>query len=222
MKEKGKDVRDRRAPKPPDEDVIEILAGQPPYAEIAVTSNFSFLHGASKPEELVQTAYAYQYEAIGIADRNTLAGVVRAYAALKDPRLTANPPKLMIGARLVFSDGTPDILAYPTDRAAYGRLCQLLSAGKLRVPRGEKRAPKGECTLFFDDLAQKHAPDDDFARHEGLLFLVMPPAHGSLDKVAATLKRLRTLASGRVWLAAIDALSRRRQASPAPVEPAGT
>src|SRR5262252_11121094 len=95
--------KDKRTPKPaPAEgDVIEILEGQPPYAEIAVTSNFSFLRGASKPEELVTTAHAYQYEAIGIADRNTLAGVVRAYAALGDPRLKEKNTKLLIGARLV-------------------------------------------------------------------------------------------------------------------------
>jgi error-prone DNA polymerase len=198
--EHRRDARDPKSGPDPDE-VIPVLADQPPYAEIAVTSNFSFLRGASKPEELVQTAYGYAYEAIGIADRNTLAGVVRAYAALKDPRLTEKKPKLMIGARLVFVDGTPDILAYPTDRAAYGRLCQLLSAGKLRVPAGEKRATKGACTLFFRDLAEKHTPRDDYLRHEGLLFVVMPPARGSLDKVSVTLKNLRALAPGRVWLA---------------------
>ena len=68
--------------------------------------------------------------AIGIADHNTLAGVVRAYAELKNPELKSKP-KLLIGSRLVFIDGTPDILVYPRDRAAYGRLCRLLSKGKL-------------------------------------------------------------------------------------------
>jgi len=195
--------RDKRAPKPPPEDApIPVLEGQPAYAEIAVTSNFSFLRGASRPEELAVTAYGYAYEAIGIADRNTLAGVVRAYAAFEDPRLTGKKPKLLIGARLVFADGTPDILAYPTDRAAYGRLCQLLSHGKLRVPAGERRATKGECTLFLDDLAQKHDASDLHARHEGLLFVVMPPARGALAKTGATLERLLALAPGRVWLAA--------------------
>ena len=67
--------------------------------------------------------------AIGIADHNTLAGVVRAYKELGNPEVK-HKPKLLIGSRLVFLDGTPDILAYPRDRAAYGRLCQLLTRGK--------------------------------------------------------------------------------------------
>ncbi|MEI9990781.1 MAG: error-prone DNA polymerase [Rhizomicrobium sp.] len=197
--------RDKRAPKPlaAEEDApIRVLEGQPPYAEIAVTSNFSFLRGASRPEELAVTAYGYAYDAVGIADRNTLAGVVRAYAAFEDPRLLGKKPKLLVGARLVFADDTPDILAYPTDRAAYGRLCQLLSHGKLRVPAGERRATKGECTLFLDDLAAKHDESDLFAKHEGMLFVVMPPARGAFAKLGATLERLRALAPGRVWLAA--------------------
>ena len=66
---------------------------------------------------------------IGIADHNTLAGVVRAYKELDNPEVT-HKPKLLIGSRLVFIDGTPDILVYPRDRAAYGRLCQLLTRGK--------------------------------------------------------------------------------------------
>ena len=96
------------------------------YAEIAVTTNYSFLRGASHPGELVQTATELGLAAIGIADRNSLAGVVRAYAAHQE--IKGNKPKLLVGARLVFTDGTPDILAYPTDRVAYGYLCRLLSA----------------------------------------------------------------------------------------------
>src|ERR1700712_5301318 len=138
-----KEPRDARAPKPlPAEVPLEVLTGQPPYAELAVASNFSFLRGASKPEELALQSYAYAYEAVGIADRNTLAGVVRAYAAFEDPRLEGKKPKLLIGARLVFADDTPEILAYPTDRAAYGNLCRLLSEGKLCARPGEKRAIK--------------------------------------------------------------------------------
>ena len=133
------------------------------YAEIAVTTNYSFLHGASHPKELVETAVALGLAAIGIADRNTLAGVVRAYAALQE--IKGDRPRLLAGARLVFVDGTPDILAYPTDRAAYGRLCRLLSAGKLR-------GPKGECLLALDDLLKWQ---------EGLL-LVLLPSHPSRTK----------------------------------------
>ncbi len=130
------------------------------YAELAVTTNFSFLRGASYPGEMALQAATYGYAAIGIADRNTLAGVVRIYHEHKQLREKIGyAPKLLVGARLVFVDGTPDILAYPTDRAAYGHLCQLLSAGKLR-------APKGECILTLDDL---------FKWQEGLLLVVMPP-----------------------------------------------
>ena len=126
------------------------------YAEIAVTTNYSFLRGASHPMELVQTAAEIGLAAIGIADRNTLAGVVRAYSAHRE--LKGEKPKLLVGARLVFTDGTPDILAYPTHRAAYGNLCRLLSAGK-------RLAPKGECYLNFDDLLNWQ---------DGLLLVVMP------------------------------------------------
>ncbi len=86
---------------------------------------------------------------IGIADHNTLAGVVRAWKELDNPEIT-HKPKFLIGARIVFVDGTPDILVYPRDRAAYGRLCQLLTRGK----RGDDitRIEKGECRLTFADL----------------------------------------------------------------------
>jgi error-prone DNA polymerase len=155
------------------------------YVELAVTTNFSFLRGASHPGEFVEAVALYGHAAIGIADRNTLAGVVRAYAALDDPQLPEKKPKLLVGARLVFKDTTPDVLVYPTDRAAYGRLCRLLSKGKLR-------AKKGECDLFIDDL-------DEF--HDGLLFIVVPPAHPG-DETTKALERLNAMAPGRVWLAA--------------------
>uniref|UniRef100_UPI0006421DD3 PHP domain-containing protein n=2 Tax=Rhodopseudomonas TaxID=1073 RepID=UPI0006421DD3 len=116
----------------------------PRYAEIGVTTNFSFLEGGSHPQDYVHEASRLGLDAIGIADRNTLAGVVRAYSELDNEELI-HKPKLLIGTRLCFVDGTPDVLAYPTDRAAYGRLCRLLSAGKLR-------ADKGECDLTFADL----------------------------------------------------------------------
>jgi len=128
------------------------------YAEIAVTTNFSFLSGASHPSELVLAAALLGMDAIGIADVNTLAGVVRAYAALGNPDFPAHKPKLLVGARLVFADDTPDILAYPTERKSYGRLSQLLSRGKLR-------AEKGECHIVFDDLLEFQ---------EGMLFAVVP------------------------------------------------
>jgi len=155
------------------------------YAEIGITSNFSFLRGASHPQEYVHQAADYGLHAIGIADRNTLAGVVRAYSELENPDLKSHP-KLLVGARLVFIDGTPDILAYPRDRAAYGRLCRLLSQGKLR-------AGKGECQLSFDDL-------DEFS--EGLLLVLMPPYRVDAGALAQTLTAIRGTRADGVWLAA--------------------
>jgi error-prone DNA polymerase len=130
------------------------------YAEIGVTTNFSFLRGASHPKEFAHAAALLGYAAIGIADRNTLAGVVRMYSAFEELKEKGEPvTKQLVGCRLVFVDGTPDILAYPTDRKAYGHLCRLLSAGKLR-------APKGDCILTLDDLLKWQ---------ESLLLVVMPP-----------------------------------------------
>src|SRR3954468_21373986 len=155
------------------------------YAEIGVTSNFSFLRGASHPQEYVHQAADYGLHAIGIADRNTLAGVVRAYAELENPELKSQP-KLLVGARLVFVDGTPDILAYPRDRAAYGRLCRLLSQGKLR-------AEKGEARLRFDDLT---------GFSEGMLLVLMPPYRVDADALSQTLAAMRGSSADGVWLAA--------------------
>src|SRR5438105_268616 len=87
------------------------------YAELAVTTNFSFLRGASHPEELVERAIELGLSALGIADRNSVAGVVRAHIAAQEHGL-----RLAVGARLVFADRTPDMLAYPQDRAAWGQL----------------------------------------------------------------------------------------------------
>src|SRR3546814_8694732 len=122
------------------------------YAELVAASNFSFLRGASPPQELVRTAIAGGLAGIGIADRNTLAGVVRAHAALKDINghleKEGGAPldfRLLVGARLVFADGTPDIIAYPSDRPAWGRLCRLLTLGN-------RRAAKGACILYLPDL----------------------------------------------------------------------
>jgi error-prone DNA polymerase len=149
------------------------------YAELAVTTNFSFLRGASHPKEFVERAAELGYTAIGIADRNSLAGVVRAYEKWKQLDEKGRP-RLLIGARLVFRDGTPDILAYPRNRKAYGWLCRLISIGKLR-------AQKGECLLDLKDLLDNR---------RGLLLIVMPP--NDLTSIKPVLRQL-----GRdTWLAA--------------------
>ena len=109
------------------------------YAELQVTTNFSFLRGASHPDELVVTAAALGHQAIAITDHNSLAGIVRAHHAAKEVGI-----RLVVGCRLDLRDGT-SLLAFPEDRAAYGRLTRLLTLGK-------RRAPKGECHLDYADV----------------------------------------------------------------------
>src|SRR5262245_39026553 len=150
------------------------------YAELAVTTNFSFLRGASHPEELVARAKELELAGLGIADRNSVAGVVRAHTATKEIGV-----KLIVGARLVFADATPDILAYPQDRAAWGRLTRLLSVGK-------SRAEKGECLLFLDDLVE----------HIDGLNLIVVPDRINAGVLHPLLKRLQETAPRAVWLAA--------------------
>ncbi|MDX2258456.1 MAG: error-prone DNA polymerase [Hyphomicrobiaceae bacterium] len=123
------------------------------YAALQVTTNFSFLRGASHPDELVATAKALGLAAIAITDRNTLAGVVRAHVAGRDLGF-----RVIAGARLDLEDG-PSLLCLPTDRAAYGRLSRLLSQGQLR-------AGKGQCRLHIADVA---------AHAEGQVLIVLPP-----------------------------------------------
>src|SRR3954464_1530432 len=91
-----------------------------PYAELQVASAFSFLRGASSPEELAATASVLGLSAIGITDLNSVAGVVRMWDAAK-----AAGVRLVVGARLSFRDDTPDLLCYPQDRATWGRLARL-------------------------------------------------------------------------------------------------
>ncbi|WP_460448477.1 error-prone DNA polymerase [Alsobacter sp. SYSU BS001988] len=161
----------------------------PPYAELAVTTNFSFLRGASHPEELVAEAWRLGLAGIGVADRNSLAGVVRAHVALKETGAAEAGMRLAVGARLVFADGAPDVLAYPADRAAYGRLSRLITLGK-------RRAPKGDCALTLDDLT---------ADAEGLNLVLMPPARlagADAARIPAALGRLGEASPGRVWLGA--------------------
>ncbi|CAL76465.1 Error-prone DNA polymerase [Bradyrhizobium sp. ORS 278] len=160
-----------------------------PYAEIGVTTNFSFLHGGSHPQAYVHQAAEYGLTAIGIADHNTLAGIVRAYSELSNDQLGYRP-KLLYGARLVFTCGTPDILVYPRDRAAYGRLCQLLTRGK----RGSDldKVAKGDCRLAFEDLF-------DFIA--GQLLVLMPPHRFDEDALGAILARLKDSPAEGVWLA---------------------
>ncbi|RPD41478.1 error-prone DNA polymerase [Chitinophaga barathri] len=124
------------------------------YTELQVTSNFSFLRGASHPEELVQQAAEFGYEAIAITDRNSFAGIVRGHAAAKEHGIRIIP-----ACRLDLLDG-PGLLAYPTNREAYGRLSALLTTGNLR-------AEKGQCHLYRQDV---------YAHCQGMKFIAVPPA----------------------------------------------
>src|SRR4051794_19491294 len=151
------------------------------YAELAVTTNFSFLHGASKVEELVLRAKELGLVGLGIADRNSVAGVVRAHAMAKVIGF-----KIVVGARLVFSDGTPDILAYPENRTAWGRLTRLLTVGK-------DRAEKGDCILGLPDLLEEA---------EGLNLIVMPPDRLHSDVLIDVLRRIKERSRRSVWLGA--------------------
>ncbi|SNR68242.1 PHP domain-containing protein [Paracoccus sediminis] len=147
------------------------------YAELQVTSPFSFLRGASSAEELFATAALMGIRALAIADRNSLAGIVRAWEAAKTTGV-----RLVVGCRLDLACGM-SLLVYPTDKAAYARLCRLLTLGK-------SRAGKGACHLEWSDVA-------DYA--EGLIAILVPDMAD--DTCALRLRRLRDIFGDRAYLA---------------------
>ena len=150
------------------------------YVELQTTTNYSFLEGASHPGELAVTAHALGMPALGITDRNSLAGVVRAWAKARDLNTRS-----LTGCRLDFADGTPSLLCYPSDREAYARLTRLLTIG-------QSGAEKGDCILLLDDFLDQS---------EGQLCLIAPPAR--LDEAFENqARRLRGELGDRVWLAA--------------------
>jgi error-prone DNA polymerase len=174
------------------------------FAELAAMTNFSFLRGASHPEEMVARAAELGLAGIGIADRNSLAGVVRAHTFARENVEAMAGARVVPGARLVFTDGSPDVLVYPKDRAAYGRLCRILT-------EGNSRAPKGECWLILKDLLD---------RGDGLQIIALPPSpkgdgkdaslsqkdkekldYKEMDEGAAV-ARLREAFGKRLWIGA--------------------
>ncbi|MHA6299440.1 error-prone DNA polymerase [Devosia sp. CAU 1758] len=177
---------------------------RPAFAELVTTSNFSFLRSGSHPEELVAGAMHLGMSALGLCDRNSFAGVVRGYVTARDnPEI--NPDfRYLVGVRLCFSDGTPDIVAYPSNRVAYGRLCKLLTISN-------KRGEKGKPDLRFDDLfgfsdrasLDEQGPRENFA--QGQLFILIPEERdwGLTEK---TLERLAGEAPGRLWVAGVARL----------------
>ena len=163
---------------------------EPRFAELAAMTNFSFLRGASHPEEMVARAAELGLAGIGIADRNSLAGVVRAHTFARDNVEAMAATRVVPGARLVFIDGSPDVLVYPKDRAAYGRLCRILT-------EGNSRAPKGECWLILKDLLD---------RGDGLQIVALPSSlqkmlartplsHKEAKRSSTTRRRMRALLS---------------------------
>ena len=152
------------APLTPDRRRIEggegLAAPEPaPYVELGLMSCFTFLRGASDAVDLVLTARAFGYDALGIADANTLAGVVRLHTEAKALKL-----RPVIGARIETVEGL-HFLAYPTSRAAYGRLSRLISAGRMAKLDGEWQ-DKGACEISLAMLA---------AHAEGVQLVLMPP-----------------------------------------------
>ena len=147
------------------------------YVELHVTSNYSFLRGASRVEELMLQAKAHGYEAIGVADRDTMAGIARAHARAAEVDI-----RLVVGCRLTLRDSLP-VLVYPLDRAGYGRLCRLLTLGK-------GRTGKGGCDIAWADLA---------AANEGLLLILLPDQAD--DRLDRELRRMREVFGDRCYLA---------------------
>jgi error-prone DNA polymerase len=143
------------------------------FVELGVSTCFSFLRGASDAVDLATTAHALGYDKLGCADLNTMAGVVRLHAAARKTQLTP-----VIGCRLQLVTGET-FLAYPRDRAAYGRLCTLLSKGKMHAPDGSWQI-KGNCEITLADLTE-HSAD--------VQLIVIPCC--DLDQFSAGLPRLK-------------------------------
>jgi error-prone DNA polymerase len=155
------------------------------YTELQVTTNFSFLKGGSHPEEMVEQAAVLGYTEIAITDHNTLAGIVRAHAEARKQKIRIIP-----GCCLHLLDG-PSLLAYPTDREAYGRLSALLTEGNLRTE-------KGSCHLYKADV---------YRYAMGMKFIIVPPfeldnAFHFTASFKAAIKEYRQQLGAHVYLGA--------------------
>ncbi|MEJ7932721.1 error-prone DNA polymerase [Sphingobium sp. AN558] len=251
---RGKTTAAGPHPAPPPRDDAQ------PFAELVAATNFSFLRGASHGSDMVARAIELGLAGLGIADRNSVAGVVRAHVARKrapekaralllEAKKQAGEPleltaedeagcetdlRLIVGARLVFVDGTPDIVAYPATRRGWGELTKLLTVGNLRSVKGDCILKYEDLIAYLDDLllivlpgstataqtAHRKPVDYNYADRpsgeairQGHLSLVPPPRPADLE---ALLVRLARLAPGRLWLAAAlrgDGRDRRRLAT---------
>ncbi len=155
------------------------------FFEIGAKTNFSFLEGAARPEEMVVSASVLGLSGLGVADRNSVAGVVRAYNQIKemtalferqkergredDEDEAIEPCRFHPGARLVFSDNTPDVLAYPQNRKGWANLCRLLSTGNLRTEKGSCILEEWDLLEWCHEMMLAVVPD--FSRAEDHAYL---------------------------------------------------
>ncbi len=176
------------------------------YVELQAATHFSFLRAVSSAEELFSAAALLGYQALGIADRNSVGGLVKALRAADSTGV-----RLVAGCRLDLMDGA-SFLVWPKDRLAWSRLTRLLTIGKSRVDR--RKGEKGQCFLHWEDVA---------AWSEGLVAAFIPD---EADQVAKTaLAQMREIFGDRSHLAlthrrrpgelrrlqALDSLARRFQ-----------
>ena len=176
------------------------------FTELVAATNFSFLDGASHAEDMIGQAVALGHAGIGIADRNSVAGVVRAHKALRLIRARAIEGgfgdidfKLVVGARLVFADGTPDVIAYPATRHGWGRLTRLLTTGNLRAQKGGCILGLGDLLRHCDDLLLILLTTSSARPATARPDAMVPPQRGD-PGLRQTLHRLTAAAPDRVWL----------------------
>ena len=190
------------------------------YVEWEAISNYSFLRGASHPEELVRQAADLDLAALGVADHDSLAGAVRVHAAARAAGLRS-----FAGARLDLADA-PSVLAYPCDRAAWGRLCRLLTEARARAGGGVRNRNRGTgrgregsegggeggggggsgAGAGAGAGAESRAirAGDLLAAAEGMALIVLPPDGPASDPapdLAPLLSGWRVAFPGQVWLA---------------------
>lgn len=160
-----------------------------PFAELCALSNFTFLTGASHPEEMMLAAAEAGLTALAITDVNSVAGIVRAHQKAREIARDGGPQiRLVPGLRLILRDGFA-VTALPRDRAAWGQLCRLLTLG-------QRRAAKGSCDLGLDDLL-------DWG--QGLELLLHPPG----QRLTPASKAVRPGSGAGAWVTQAQRLARR-------------
>ncbi|HET9069209.1 MAG TPA: error-prone DNA polymerase, partial [Amaricoccus sp.] len=165
------------------------------FAELSITSNFTFLTGGSHPQEHARRAIELGLPALAIADRNSVAGLVRAHRELREAaREGGAVPRLLPAARLCLAGAGPEITALPRDRAGWGRLCRLLTEGARRARKGECRIDEADLEGLGEMHLLLHHPPDPAAmetwlprarviaaRHPGA-HLAASPRYDGLDR----------------------------------------